>query len=166
MLHYTTHSDLLHRHLTSFFTAKYTLVEHGENNRCHGPSSRLETAHTTEVLCHGPDQGDSKPRTYSMWKTYVEAGDAVQVVDAALIDGRARIACVAMVMTLLRSDDSVVFFHDWQREYYHVVLELFTLVKHVKSTKLHGGGLAVLKPKPGVRASFDKETWLGKHSLV
>ena len=80
--------------------------------------------------------------------------------------GRARIACVAMVMTLLRSDDSVVFFHDWQREYYHVVLELFTLVQHVKSTKHHGGGLAVLKPKPGVRASFDKETWLGKHSLV
>ena len=161
MLHYTTHSDLLHRHLNKQFK-RYTLVEHGQNNRC--PRGAKSSA--TQV-CAGPDRKDSQPRTYSMWKTYVDAGVAAGgEVDTVLIDGRARIACAAAALEVLSSDDAVVFFHDWKRKYYHVVLELFTLVKQIKSTKAHGGGLAVLKPKPGIRATFSKKAWLRKHSIA
>ena len=161
MLHYTTHSDLLHRHLNKQFK-RYTLVEHGQNNRC--PRGAKSSA--TKV-CAGPDRKDSQPRTYSMWKTYVDAGVAAGgEVDTVLIDGRARIACAAAALEVLSSDDAVVFFHDWKRKYYHVVLELFTLVKQIKSTKAHGGGLAVLKPKPGIRATFSKKAWLRKHSIA
>ena len=47
-----------------------------------------------------------------------------------LVDGRFRVACACAAL-LHASDESFVMIHDFDREYYHVILEVSDKIKQV-----------------------------------
>ena len=50
--------------------------------------------------------------------------------DYVFIDGRARVHCCNFIKKFLKKD-SLVFFHDWGRDYYHSVLDKYNLVNQL-----------------------------------
>lgn len=89
---------------------------------------------------------------YSQFKDYIEEGGKFNTkFDAVLIDGRARPQCALYILDYLRDENSVIFIHDWnERTGYHSILQVYDIVaQQVESTQPDGGGLVVLKKKPG-----------------
>lgn len=76
---------------------------------------------------------DEIPRSQrtQQYRAYIwAAGEPRCPFDRVLIDGRARVECAASVVPYL-ADDHLVFFHDFQRARYQVVLERYRVVWRV-----------------------------------
>lgn len=52
----------------------------------------------------------------------------VSTFDAVFVDGRARVACAEAAL-LYMSQKSVLFIHDWERDYYRPILQWYTEIK-------------------------------------
>ncbi|CAF2601643.1 unnamed protein product [Rotaria sp. Silwood2] len=108
-----------------------------------------------------------KRSTYSMYQNYVDFISTYldnQLFDFVLIDGRARPQAAYVVLKHLNGLDAKVFVHDWnERSAYHVIKnEFYDIIdQQIESEQIGGGGLVVLKRKPGItgKAKIDEIQW-------
>ena len=90
--------------------------------------------------------------TRAEYEAYIQLPAALQrTFDVIVVDGRARVECAKSIIRnkLLRTEDSLVFVHDWEREEYHKgVLSpgLFEVVAEETTAKRH---FAVLRRARG-----------------
>jgi protein O-GlcNAc transferase len=88
----------------------------------------------------GSPKDDSKKDN---WHLYSSALDLVEdVPDVILVDGRFRVACAVKAYHKLK--DGVMLVHDYAREQYHVVEELFELIERKDN-------LAAFRKKAGLK---------------
>lgn len=160
MLEYGSGASTLHY---SKFVKEYKSVEHfGNWCKAVQEHARQEGRSNVELRCvsqNSPRESevswcifDRCYSRYSQFKDYIEEGGKFGVkFDAVLIDGRARPQCAIFIRDYLRDDNSVIFIHDWNRRTgYHEILEVFDIVdQQIESNQPGGGGLVVLKRKPG-----------------
>lgn len=55
-----------------------------------------------------------------------------QVFDIVFIDGRARCECAKMVIPFIHPK-TLIFFHNWNRQHYHIILKQYELIKRAQT---------------------------------
>lgn len=74
------------------------------------------------------------------FKNYIHTVDHIdRTFDIVFIDGRARCECAKQVITHT-TPTTLIFFHNWNRPFYQIILKRYNLIKKVQT-------MALLKPK-------------------
>jgi len=98
------------------------------------PNYKLIHADIGRIVKFGNPRDQSMKETWPFYS--MEVDHETEPFDVYLVDGRFRVACAARALLHGRAD-SFVFFHDFERDVYQVILEVADKVEevHSKSTK-------------------------------
>lgn len=62
------------------------------------------------------------------WKKYIQAYKSEYNANIILIDGRFRVACALDIFSKIK-EDTLIFFHDYNREQYHIIEQFYIKIK-------------------------------------
>ena len=137
--------------LFSYFVKKYISIEHnnGWYSKVNGKIRKMNLKHIDHFYIpasdHQPhDHMDleefNQEKGSLLFFEYICFPEKLNTIfDFVFIDGRARVHCCNFMKKFIHKN-SLIFFHDWERSYYHSVLESYRIVDQ-------SGNLTVLSLK-------------------